>query len=178
MWKPSPLFTEQLTAFEVWLDHWSEHKKPPEQLPIVPQVLLNQCHRFRAPVLLGRFTDMGPLVVDLALSVGIFPYVLKLLQTTTPRDANRGGYWRILIQKSLPTGHLHATTLADYLVHKDASNELPNSPCAKKMMTHWCKKNPLTLLVIGWSLNGKLDSGTLSLPTLEFNWVIEGDFGS
>ncbi|KAG5552694.1 hypothetical protein RHGRI_010703 [Rhododendron griersonianum] len=54
--QPSPFFTKQLTAFEVWLDHGSEHKKPPEQLPIVLQ----------------------------ALSVGIFPYVLKLLQTTTP----------------------------------------------------------------------------------------------
>ncbi|OIW07427.1 hypothetical protein TanjilG_19268 [Lupinus angustifolius] len=54
--QPSTFFTEQLTAFEVWLDHGSEHKKPPEQLPIVLQ----------------------------ALSVGIFPYVLKLLQTTTP----------------------------------------------------------------------------------------------
>ncbi|KAJ4841471.1 Regulatory-associated protein of TOR 1 [Turnera subulata] len=59
----SPFFTEQLTAFEV---------------------LLSQCHRFRALVLLGRFLDMGPWAVDLALSVGIFPYVLKLLQTTTP----------------------------------------------------------------------------------------------
>lgn len=86
-----------------------------------PQVLLSQCHRFRALVLLGRFLDMGPWAVDLvvfvgfaveiliicfacmcinrtsyqicnemkflflqALSVGIFPYVLKLLQTTTP----------------------------------------------------------------------------------------------
>ncbi|MBA0681264.1 hypothetical protein Goari_023082, partial [Gossypium aridum] len=74
----------QLIAFEVWLDHGSEHKKPPEQLPIVLQVLLSQCHRFRALVLLGRFLDMGPWAVDLALSVGIFPYVLKLLQTTTP----------------------------------------------------------------------------------------------
>uniref|UniRef100_A0A803MBA1 Raptor N-terminal CASPase-like domain-containing protein n=1 Tax=Chenopodium quinoa TaxID=63459 RepID=A0A803MBA1_CHEQI len=74
----------QLTAFEVWLDHGSEQKKPPEQLPIVLQVLLSQCHRFRALVLLGRFLDMGPWAVDLALSVGIFPYVLKLLQTTTP----------------------------------------------------------------------------------------------
>ncbi|XP_010256971.1 PREDICTED: regulatory-associated protein of TOR 1 [Nelumbo nucifera] len=80
--QPSPFFTEQLTAFEVWLDHGSEHKKPPEQLPIVLQVLLSQCHRFRALVLLGRFLDMGPWAVDLALSVGIFPYVLKLLQTT------------------------------------------------------------------------------------------------
>lgn len=80
------------------------------------QVLLSQCHRFRALVLLGRFLDMGPWAVELvpfsgftvyydvnelmwnfvvwhisallsslqALSVGIFPYVLKLLQTTTP----------------------------------------------------------------------------------------------
>ncbi|KAF5471462.1 hypothetical protein F2P56_008250 [Juglans regia] len=80
----SPFFTEQLTAFEVWLDHGSEHKKPPEQLPIVLQVLRSQSHRFRALVLLGRFLDMGPWAVDLALFVGIFPYVLKLLQTITP----------------------------------------------------------------------------------------------
>ncbi|KAG5564085.1 hypothetical protein RHGRI_000307 [Rhododendron griersonianum] len=38
--QPSPFFTKQLTAFEVWLDHGSEHKKPPEQLPIVLQVWL------------------------------------------------------------------------------------------------------------------------------------------
>ncbi|KAG0616749.1 hypothetical protein M758_5G139500 [Ceratodon purpureus] len=80
--QPSPFFTEQLTAFEVWLEHGSELKKPPEQLPIVLQVLLSQSHRFRALVLLGRFLDMGAWAVDLALSVGIFPYVLKLLQTT------------------------------------------------------------------------------------------------
>uniref|UniRef100_A0ACD5Y4G3 Uncharacterized protein n=1 Tax=Avena sativa TaxID=4498 RepID=A0ACD5Y4G3_AVESA len=80
--QPSPFFTEQLTAFEVWLDHGSADKKPPEQLPIVLQVLLSQSHRFRALVLLGRFLDMGPWAVDLALSVGIFPYVLKLLQTS------------------------------------------------------------------------------------------------
>jgi regulator-associated protein of mTOR len=45
-------------------------------------VLLSQVHRLRALVLLGRFLDMGGWAVDLALSVGIFPYVLKLLQTT------------------------------------------------------------------------------------------------
>eukprot|EP00252_Welwitschia_mirabilis_P005146 TRINITY_DN15582_c0_g2_i1.p1 TRINITY_DN15582_c0_g2~~TRINITY_DN15582_c0_g2_i1.p1 ORF type:complete len:1293 (+),score=268.23 TRINITY_DN15582_c0_g2_i1:213-3881(+) len=81
-YQPSPFFTEQLTAFEVWLEHGSERKKPPEQLPIVLQVLLSQSHRCRALVLLGRFLDMGAWAVDLALSVGIFPYVLKLLQTT------------------------------------------------------------------------------------------------
>eukprot|EP00854_Cymbomonas_tetramitiformis_P001149 gene1149-1718_t len=79
---PSPFFTEQLTAFEVWLEHGSERKQPPEQLPIVLQVLLSQQHRLRALILLGRFLDMGPWAVDLALSVGIFPYVLKLLQTS------------------------------------------------------------------------------------------------
>lgn len=79
---PSPFFSEQLTAFELWLDHGSEDKTPPEQLPIVLQVLLSQVHRLRALVLLGRFIDMGSWAVDLALSVGIFPYILKLLQTS------------------------------------------------------------------------------------------------
>ena len=46
------------------------------------QVLLSQVHRLRALRLLGAFLDMGSWAVDLALSVGIFPYVLKLLQTT------------------------------------------------------------------------------------------------
>jgi len=54
---------------------------PPEQLPIVLQVLLSQAHRVRALVLLRRFLDLGPSAVNLALSVGIFPYVLKLLQS-------------------------------------------------------------------------------------------------
>jgi len=80
--QPSPFFSEQLTAFEIWLQHGSRNKRPPEQLPIVLQVLLSQVHRMRALVLLGRFLDMGSWAVDLALSVGIFPYVLKLLQTT------------------------------------------------------------------------------------------------
>jgi hypothetical protein len=48
------------------------------------QVLLSQVHRVRALHLLGRFLDMGSACVELALSVGIFPYVLKLLQTTLP----------------------------------------------------------------------------------------------
>lgn len=77
----SPFFTEQLTAFEVWLKFGSEKKEPPEQLPIVLQVLLSQTHRLRALELLGKFLDLGPWAVNLALSVGIFPYVLKLLQS-------------------------------------------------------------------------------------------------
>lgn len=53
----------------------------PEQLPIVLQVLLSLAHRLRALKLLARFMDLGPWAVNLALSVGLFPYVVKLLQS-------------------------------------------------------------------------------------------------
>ncbi|GMT33590.1 hypothetical protein PFISCL1PPCAC_24887 [Pristionchus fissidentatus] len=76
-------FIEQLRAFEVWLEYGVEKKKPPQQLPVVLQVLLSQVHRVRALELLARFLDHGQWAVGYALSVGIFPYVLKLLQSNT-----------------------------------------------------------------------------------------------
>ena len=85
--KSSHFFSEQLTAFEVWLDlasSQSPHHTRPQQLPIVLQVLLSQTHRFRALQLLARFLDLGPWAVQLALSVGIFPYILRLLQSPAP----------------------------------------------------------------------------------------------
>lgn len=81
-YRNSPFFEDQLTAFHVWLERGNEEREPPEQLPIVLQVLLSQVHRLRALELLGKFLDLGPWAVNLALSVGIFPYVLKLLQAT------------------------------------------------------------------------------------------------
>ncbi|KAH8148186.1 uncharacterized protein LAJ45_07638 [Morchella importuna] len=77
----SGFFTEQLTAFEVYLSQGAVDRKPPDQLPIVLQVLLSQVHRLRALILLSKFLDLGPWAVNLALSIGIFPYVLKLLQS-------------------------------------------------------------------------------------------------
>ncbi|KAK0111128.1 hypothetical protein ONS95_001504 [Cadophora gregata] len=77
----SSFFTEQLTAFEVYLTQGAVTHKAPDQLPVVLQVLLSQQHRVRALILLGKFLDMGPWAVNLALSIGIFPYVLKLLQS-------------------------------------------------------------------------------------------------
>ena len=91
----SPFFSEQLTAFEIWLEFASIHKatlegwegdedpplESPEQLPVVLQVLLSQVHRIRALLLLRRFLDLGPWAVNLSLSLGIFPYVMKLLQS-------------------------------------------------------------------------------------------------
>ncbi|XP_022708704.1 regulatory-associated protein of mTOR-like isoform X2 [Varroa jacobsoni] len=81
----STFFAEQLTAFEVWLRFGSLdiRPSPPEQLPIVLQVLLSQVHRTRALELLGQFLDLGPWAVAQALSVGIFPYILKLLQSSS-----------------------------------------------------------------------------------------------
>jgi regulator-associated protein of mTOR len=77
----STFFSEQLTAFEVYLTQGAVGQKPPDQLPIVLQVLLSQVHRLRALILLSKFLDLGPWAVNLALSIGIFPYVLKLLQS-------------------------------------------------------------------------------------------------
>lgn len=88
--QPSPqqqftgFFEQNLTAFELWLKYASNTRHPPEQLPIVLQVLLSQVHRIRALVLLSRFLDLGPWAVYLSLSIGIFPYVLKLLQSPAP----------------------------------------------------------------------------------------------
>lgn len=56
-------------------------RKPPDQLPILLQVLLSQTHRLRALILLGNFIDLGAWAVHLALTIGIFPYVQKLLQS-------------------------------------------------------------------------------------------------
>lgn len=80
-YRHSTFFAEQLTAFEVGLSRVGISRKAPDQLPIVLQVLLSQVHRLRALMLLSRFLDLGPWAVNQALSVGIFPYVLKLLQS-------------------------------------------------------------------------------------------------
>lgn len=95
----SNFFREQLTAFEVWLRFVDVRSTPlasprrrgsiradaPEHLPIVLQVLLSQVHRVRALRLLAEFVDLGRWAVNLALSVGVHPYVLKLLHSPTPK---------------------------------------------------------------------------------------------
>ncbi|KAJ6541734.1 hypothetical protein B0H19DRAFT_1174442 [Mycena capillaripes] len=59
-------------------------RKPPDQLPIVLQVLLCQPHRLRALILLSQFVDLGPWAVHLVMTIGIFPYISKLLQAAGP----------------------------------------------------------------------------------------------
>ena len=80
----SSFFNEQLTAFELYLTSGPTEDHPPDQLPIVLQVLLSQQHRLRALISLSKFLDLGPWAVHLALSIGIFPYVVKLLQAASP----------------------------------------------------------------------------------------------
>lgn len=105
LFNPSRFFADQLQAFEIWLEQGTSrttasadpstatdpkplptdgmtrpHKVHPDQLPVVLQVLLSQAHRLRALIMLCKFLDLGPWAVHLALSIGIFPYVLKLLQ--------------------------------------------------------------------------------------------------
>ncbi|KAG7895949.1 hypothetical protein KL936_000657 [Ogataea polymorpha] len=80
----SSFFEQHLTAFEIWLQYGSSAKKPPQQLPVVLQVLLSQAHRLRALILLSKFLDLGPWAVYLALSIGIFPYIVRLLQSPAP----------------------------------------------------------------------------------------------
>ena len=83
VYRNTDYFTHQLTAFEVWLSFADniEARAVPEQLPIVLQVLLSQAHRARALDLLANFLDLGLWAVSLALNVGIFPYVNKLLNS-------------------------------------------------------------------------------------------------
>ncbi len=74
-------FSEEIEIFDVWLKYNVNSRSPPEQLPVILQVLLSQQHRLKALELLCKFLDFGPWAVSAALSVGIFPYVLKLLTT-------------------------------------------------------------------------------------------------
>uniref|UniRef100_A0A0N5ACL7 Regulatory-associated protein of TOR 1-like n=1 Tax=Syphacia muris TaxID=451379 RepID=A0A0N5ACL7_9BILA len=74
-------FKDQLKAFDMWLRYGADKHIPPQQLPVVLQVLLSQQYRVEALKLLARFLDLGAWAVGHALTVGIFPYMLKLLQS-------------------------------------------------------------------------------------------------
>ncbi|XP_060802739.1 regulatory-associated protein of mTOR [Amyelois transitella] len=86
LYQHSPFFRDQLSAFQVWLElgKCSPARPPPEQLPMVLQVLLSTLHRVRALQILCRFLALGAWAVRAVLAVGIFPYMLKLLQAAAP----------------------------------------------------------------------------------------------
>lgn len=75
----SLFFTEQLTAFQVWLKLGTYPQSTPEQLPIVLQVLLSQVHRSRALDLLGNFLNLGPWAVNLVIILCMFFFCIENL---------------------------------------------------------------------------------------------------
>lgn len=84
-YKPSQFFEDQLTAFEIWIKYNAKDlDKRPDQLPVLLQILLSHGHRLKALALLSKYVDLGPKAVEQALAVGIFPYILKLLQSPAP----------------------------------------------------------------------------------------------
>lgn len=95
--QPSPFFSEQLTAFEIWLQYGSKDKKPPEQLPIVLQA------RGRRPYLLC--TAIGiPFLASHGLVLVLRLHILTRCQTelsAPPRLATRG--WLPSLTTSLPS---------------------------------------------------------------------------
>lgn len=60
-------FIDQLQAFEVWLKYGVEQRQPPQQLPVVLQVLLSQVSGFECcEVVKERFTmKMARMVLKL-----------------------------------------------------------------------------------------------------------------
>ncbi|XP_018646818.1 hypothetical protein Smp_159000 [Schistosoma mansoni] len=78
---PSSFFTSQMTAFKIWLQTADERRPVATQLPILLQILLSQSHRIRAMQLLSEFLDLGPWAVAHCLTVGIFPYIVRLFHS-------------------------------------------------------------------------------------------------
>ncbi|KAJ2540607.1 Target of rapamycin complex 1 subunit kog1, partial [Coemansia sp. RSA 1853] len=104
---PSSFFVNQLRAFEIWLQQAAASMtlfgadqsatklpaststcvpsflEPPEQLPIMLQLILSQTHRLSVLVLLYRFVNLGPWAANMTLLVGFFTYLTKLLSSST-----------------------------------------------------------------------------------------------
>jgi regulator-associated protein of mTOR len=55
-------------------------RQSPDELPIILQLLLSNTYRVQALFLICQFMDLGPWAVHLALLIGVFPYVQRLLQ--------------------------------------------------------------------------------------------------
>lgn len=89
----STFFPDQLDAFELWLRQHqnlpaTQISGPPDQLPAALQVLLSQNLRPRALKLFAEFCDFGPWACLECLHVGIHPYILKLIGSTSTATNN------------------------------------------------------------------------------------------
>lgn len=120
VFQPSNFFNDQMDAFALWIENralalWRDPLGGEESssqmtllrsvgpctfLPMILQVFLSQQWRSRALELLVQYMDLEDrrTSVGEALDVGVFPYVLKLLQSAAPEiRASLGAIWvRIL----------------------------------------------------------------------------------
>eukprot|EP01059_Diplonema_ambulator_P030005 TRINITY_DN500_c1_g1_i1.p1 TRINITY_DN500_c1_g1~~TRINITY_DN500_c1_g1_i1.p1 ORF type:complete len:1196 (+),score=293.11 TRINITY_DN500_c1_g1_i1:1-3588(+) len=80
VYKPSTFFTEQLTAFAIWIDFGCKSSPIPDQLPCIIQGLSSHQYRVRSLRLLARYLDLGSWAVADALSCGVMPYIKLLHQ--------------------------------------------------------------------------------------------------
>jgi WD40 repeat protein len=86
---PSSFFPHQMQELRSWLFSagaasgvMGGPRKPPEQLPIVLQVMLSQSQRKEALELIAEFVSvLGAWAVDAVLGVDLFPYLSKLLRS-------------------------------------------------------------------------------------------------
>ncbi|KAF8195097.1 hypothetical protein BJ912DRAFT_1085993 [Pholiota molesta] len=69
-------------------EHHLVPRKPPDQLPIVLQVLLSQPHRLRALILLSQFVDLGPWAVHLAAGPDLRPVLIFIWARILAVDAS------------------------------------------------------------------------------------------
>lgn len=86
VYRPSSFFDDQMKAFDIWLDMGPDFRDPPEQLPVMLQVLLSPAWRVKALQLISRYMQTGPMAVDESLSVGVFPYMSQLLKNHQIRE--------------------------------------------------------------------------------------------
>lgn len=79
--KPSRFFEHQLVSFESLLcGDTDDLTTQCESLPVLLQCLLSLTYRCKALELIAQFMDISPKCVDLMLTVGVMPYITKLLR--------------------------------------------------------------------------------------------------
>jgi len=95
-YKSGGFVDEQLTAFELSLDFLSESKAS-QPLPILLQIMLMQAHRPKVIPLLAKYVDCGPWAVKQIMGVGIFPYMVKLIERSEGLDESLAFIWAKII---------------------------------------------------------------------------------
>lgn len=108
---------------------------------------MSQVHRLRALNLLSQFLDLGPWTVNQALSVGIFPYISKLLQSPAPelKPVLIFIWSKIIAVDSSCQNDLLKDNGYNYFIHvlsnaKPLQSEIENRPACVFILTKFCDR--------------------------------------